>query len=147
MVIMHRKNLMQYLNNILFYFCCVIKINANICYINVSLFNMEKNVQTRTHSSRMRTVFSSSRLLGVSAGRCLPGGCLPREVCFIPVCTGAGTLLWTEWLTDRCENITFPQLRLRTIKKLNYARLTPIIANNGISDKDWWSLVFAWDWF
>ena len=23
---------------------------------------------------------------------------------------------WTEWLTDRCKNITFPQLRLRTVK-------------------------------
>ena len=23
--------------------------------------------------------------------------------------------LWTEWLIDRCENITFPQLRLRTV--------------------------------
>ena len=24
--------------------------------------------------------------------------------------------LWTEWLTDTCENITFPQLLLRTVK-------------------------------
>ena len=29
------------------------------------------------------------------------------------------THLWTEWLTDRCKNITFPQLRLRAVKILN----------------------------
>ena len=23
---------------------------------------------------------------------------------------------WTEWLTDKCKSITFPQLRLRAIK-------------------------------
>ena len=26
--------------------------------------------------------------------------------------------LWTEWLTDICKNITFPQLRLRTVKNM-----------------------------
>ena len=36
-----------------------------------------------------------------SAGDVCPGGrCLPRGV----------HPLWTEWLTDRCKNITFPQL-------------------------------------
>ena len=47
---------------------------------------------------------------GVSAQR----GCLPRGC--IPACTEADPPpLWTEWLTDRCKNITFPQLRLRTV--------------------------------
>ena len=36
---------------------------------------------------------------------CLPGGCLPRQT--LPP-------LWTEFLTHACENITFPQLLLRT---------------------------------
>ena len=36
------------------------------------------------------------------------GGCLlPGRGC-IPACTEADTPLWTEWLTDRCKNITFP---------------------------------------
>ena len=45
-------------------------------------------------------------LLGVGGGGCVcsqgvcPGGC-------IPACTEADTPLWTEWLTDRCKNITF----------------------------------------
>ena len=34
------------------------------------------------------------------------GGCLPRDP------------LWTKWLTDRCKNIPFPQLLLRTV--MNY---------------------------
>ena len=82
--------------------------------------------ETRMHSSRMRTVRSSSRLLG---GVCqggvsqhalgqtppggVPGGCLPRGC--IAACTRTDTSLWTEWLTDRCKNITFPQLRFRTV--------------------------------
>ena len=28
---------------------------------------------------------------------------------------GLGTPLWTEFLTHACENITFPQLHLRTV--------------------------------
>ena len=27
---------------------------------------------------------------------------------------------WTEWLKDRCKNITFPQLRLRVVMKTLY---------------------------
>ena len=41
------------------------------------------------------------------------GGCLPRSGCLlrgcIPACNGVDTPLWTEWLTDRCKNITLPQ--------------------------------------
>ena len=44
----------------------------------------------------MRTIHCSSRLPG-------GGGCLP---------------LWTEFLTHACENITFLQLRLRTVIKV-----------------------------
>ena len=36
-------------------------------------------------------------------GRYLPGG-------------GGLPLLWTEWLTGRCRNITFPQFRLQAVK-------------------------------
>ena len=42
------------------------------------------------HSSRMRTVRYSGRL-------------------------GADEGVWTEFLTHACENITFPQLLLRTV--------------------------------
>ena len=58
---------------------------------------------TRKHSSRMRTV----RLLG--GGVSLPGGVYPS------MHWGRPPPLWTEWLTDRCKNITFPQLRLWTV--------------------------------
>ena len=46
---------------------------------------------------------------------CLGGGCLPRGC----VCLGGIHLspLWTESLTQACENITFPQLRLRMVIK------------------------------
>ena len=66
-------------------------------------------LQTRMHSSRMRTVRCSSRLLG---DVCLPkggGGCLPAKRvggCTPPPCGQ----------TDTCEKITFPQLLLRTVK-------------------------------
>ena len=113
---------------------------------------------TRMHSSRMRTVRNSSRLLG-EGGTC-PGGvpahggctCLgvylvpedvPAEGCtwsrevYLPggcTCWGGVVYLapggylprgapaqvlppWTEWLTDRCKNITFATW-LRTVIKL-----------------------------
>ena len=70
---------------------------------------------------------------GVSAsqeGVCLPGGgvsaqegvCLPRgmSACQWGVCLPGGCLAdppWTEFLTHACGNITFPQLRLRTVLK------------------------------
>ena len=68
---------------------------------------------TRMHSSRMRTVRNSSRLLGVPAlegsapgggvpapGRgSVPGGCLLLEGGGIPACTEADPPLWTEWQT------------------------------------------------
>ena len=60
---------------------------------------------------------------GVCPGTWLPRGCLLEGS--IAACTGQGgclpqcmlgyTPLWTEFLTHTCENITFPQLRLRTV--------------------------------
>ena len=60
---------------------------------------------------------------GVSAwGWCLSrgGGVCPERVCarggWVPACTEADTPpRWTEWLTGRCKNITFPQLHFRTV--------------------------------
>ena len=82
-------------------------------------------LQTRMHSSRMRTVRCSSRMPGgclprgakVYPSGCLPMGCLPTGVS----ASGGGGCTpplppWTEFLTHGCENITFPQLRLRTVK-------------------------------
>ena len=51
----------------------------------------------------------------------LPGGvCLSTgSVCLGGVCNRAcnevDTPLWTEFLTHACENVTFPQLLLRTV--------------------------------
>ena len=80
------------------------------------------------HSSRMHTVRCSGRL--GREGVC-PGGCMPREgvclgggVCLVgnlpkgvSVWGGVNLPLWTEFLTDTCENITLPQLLLRTVIK------------------------------
>ena len=80
----------------------------------------ESSYITRMHSSRMRTVRSSSRLLGggicpreggLPKGGVCPGGC----VSCIPVCNGANTPPPVDRMTDRCKNITFPKLRLRTV--------------------------------
>ena len=58
--------------------------------------------------------------VGTSAqGGCLPRGCLPGRCLPGGVCPNAcwdTPSLQTESLTDRCKNITFPQLRLRTVK-------------------------------
>ena len=47
-----------------------------------------------------------------------------------PPATHAPRPLWTEFLTHACENITFPQLLLRTVKINNksYATLTDLIS-------------------
>ena len=88
------------------------------------------------HSSRMRTVHCSSRLLG---GPVCPWGCLPRGVfaeggSCIPACTEEGPPMWTEWLTDGCKNITFPQLRLRTaITSCEIYSCTHLSGNTGDS--------------
>ena len=88
------------------------KLNLLIFISFMTSFTHARHIfETRMHSSRMRTVRCSSRLLGgggeVSASQeegrvCLPaGGCTPLPPC---------------GQTDTCENITFPQLLLRTVK-------------------------------
>ena len=72
----------------------------------------------------MRTVRCSGRRGG--GGVCLGRECLPRGVsaqggvcwgCTPPGPRGRHPLpMWTEFLTHACENITFPQLLLRTVK-------------------------------
>ena len=90
------------------------------------------------HSRRMRTVRSSSRLLGggclppgggvcpswgvypgdVYPGGCLPGGCVSQHALRqTPPCT--------KFLTHACENITFPQLRLPTVISITSLGRTP----------------------
>ena len=49
-------------------------------------------------------------------GMYLPEGCTCQRV-YLPQCMLGYTLpLWTEFLTHASENITFPPLRLRTVK-------------------------------
>ena len=96
--------------------CIIITCQAFLNKLNLSTFisfmtsftHAGHSFETRMHSSRMRTVRCSSRLLrdggggqSQEGGVCLPGGCTPLPT---PV--------------DRhtCENITFPQLLLRTVK-------------------------------
>ena len=74
--------------------------------------------QTRMHSSRMRTIRSSSHVYPSMhwAGCVYPsmhwvGGVCPGM--YPSMHWGRHPTLWREWLTDRCKNITFPQLRLR----------------------------------
>ena len=70
--------------------------------------------KTRMHSSRMRTVHSSSRLLG--GGLSAAGGCLLLGGGGgIPACTEADPP--PRGQTDRCKNITFAT-SLRTVTKL-----------------------------
>ena len=76
----------------------------------------ELSDETRMHLSRMRLLWGG----GVTAqGVCLGwdvclrgGGVSARGVSGSPLPCG----LWTEFLTHACENITFLQLRLRTVK-------------------------------
>ena len=75
--------------------------------------------------------------IGVSARGCLPRGCLPRMVSAWGVSKYAHrqtspwpqrqtppSLMWTEFLTHTCENVTFPQLCLRTVKITNLVNFT-----------------------
>ena len=70
---------------------------------------------TRMHSSMMRTVRNSSNLLG-------RGGCLLG----VFAGTEPNTPHAVDSMTDMCKNITFPQLRFRTVNKhLQYSTKNP----------------------
>ena len=45
------------------------------------------------------------------------GVCLLRGGVYLPGEGVSARHLWTEFLTDTCENITFPQLRLRAVMR------------------------------
>ena len=88
--------------------------NNSFCLIIGYVCCKRLNILTRMHSSRMRTIRCSSHL-----GR----GCLPRRVSACQGVSAQGVSAWHEGCTppprgqtDTCENITFPQLLLRTIK-------------------------------
>ena len=65
---------------------------------------------------------------GVCLGGCLPGGvCLGGGVCLrgmsdvsLVGCLPGGVYFPPNRITDRCKNITFPQLLLRTVIKIGY---------------------------
>ena len=86
-----------------------------ICDKNTQVF--EKKKQTRMHSSRIRTARSSSRPGGVSTRH--PPRTRPREPGTPPDQTplGPGTPPPVNRIRDTCKDITFPQLRLRAVKK------------------------------
>ena len=65
---------------------------------------------------------------GVCQGGCLPakgGVCLPGGVFTCQEGCLEDTPLWTEFLTHACENITFPQLRLRMVMNENISLYVP----------------------
>ena len=68
---------------------------------------MQSFIGTNMHSSRMLT----ARLLSVSPSMQFPGGCLLLggvcPVSVYPSMHWGRHPPWTEWLTDRCTNITF----------------------------------------
>ena len=112
----------SYLNN----FCPFIRLNRVQIHSHKNLFSNTKqecipvgcvppaSVAISGGGSAHRGVFAPGGVvyLGVSAGGSVcPGGVCPGGVC--PegvVCVsvyGSVHPLWTEWLTDRCKNITF----------------------------------------
>ena len=93
---------------------------------------------TRTHGPLQLPFRGGS----VCLGGCLPRvGCLPREGCLPRVCLPKGAVcpegctpcrlqawihpLLVNRITDRCKNITFPQLRLREL--MNFKIHVPIL--------------------
>ena len=113
--------------------------------------------QTRMHSSRMRTVRCSSHLggLGVCAcpGVCLPGGVsgqsggvwlggMSAQEGVSQHAIGQTTPRGQNFLTHACENITFPQLFLRTV--INSCIST--ILSNGIRKFLWKRIRLRMTW-
>ena len=69
------------------------------------------------------SIFCQHFLKNTKNQECIPVGCVPslclvgRDVCPRWCTPPPPPPLWTEFLTHTCENITFPQLRLRTVIK------------------------------
>ena len=93
-------------------------------YLVTSWFSWRLQLcETRMHSSRY--VPSAAVAIGGGGGGSAQWGCQLRVICLgqgvcqggcIPAFNGADTpRLWIEFLTHTCENITFPQLLLRTV--------------------------------
>ena len=86
-------------------------------------------------------------------GECLPRGCLPKGECLprrgvcllggVPGQEGVYTSPMDTCLTHACENITFPQLRLRRVKMVTYPLITNIFL--WILKRTWECCV--WNWF
>ena len=93
---------------------------------------------TRMHSSRMRTVRCIGRV-EFGWGLCLSGGCLPREV---PAQEGGVHLPPVDRMRDACENITFPELLLRTVTINMSANAVPskVDWNFVMQSCMWWPL-------
>ena len=89
-------------------FCCFLlaeQVMKNILEVTVNAAVCRFNTQTRMHSSRMRTARFSGRLYREGGWGCLPLG--PGGVYHTSLSPPPPP--WTEWLTDRCKNITLPQ--------------------------------------
>ena len=82
----------------------------------------QTSLKTWMHSSRMPTTRSLPYGGGLCLGVSVQGGLCPRVLCPGGSLSGGVSDQWgslsgrppllREWLTDRCNNITFPQLRL-----------------------------------
>ena len=109
-------------------------------------------VVTRMHSSRMRTVRSSSHVYpSMHWELCIPactgrGGVCLGGVCPGGVCPGGvsqhalrQTPLPMDRMTDRCKNITLCKLRLQTVIRMHSSRMrttrTLTIGGGGVSVK------------
>ena len=84
-------------------------------------------------------------LQGVSAlGGCLlwgmsaPGGWCLLWGGGIPACTEADTPLWTEWMTDRCKNITLTTTSLRPVINTRDSESTYILRSASRWWRNWW---------
>ena len=110
---------------------------------------MRSNIRTRKHSSRMRTALSSDRRGGGVPARGLRGCTCPAG----STCRGCAsqhalrqTPPLVNRMTDRCKNITLPQLRFLTViilKKFYFT--TNLICNQQFTPpKDISEVEFPW---
>ena len=70
------------------------------------------------HSSRMRTVRCSGRLM-VGGGGCLPGGGWSVQGGVYP----GGVSPPVNRITDRCKNITLPQVHQKAIREGHFKKV------------------------